>query len=121
MDPRVLRRLGPQLSAVHRQQSQLHRPLLRNFRQWRRRYPRPSEQASLLTLLQLQGMEDHHLEKELRIPAAQTSQESAGDKDNEKSTEKSDAAAKPKEEKKPTETVIPAGSYVVRMDQPYSR
>jgi len=68
--------------------------------------PRPAEQASLLNLLQLQGVEVHRLEKELRIPAAQTSQESV---------------AKPKEEKKPTETVIPAGSYVVRMDQPYSR
>src|SRR5207245_8011759 len=65
----------------------------------------------------------HAHEKKLRIPAAQTSQESAGDKekDKEKSAEKPDAAAKPKEEKKPTETVIPVGSYVVRMDQPYSR
>src|SRR2546423_397969 len=83
--------------------------------------PRPAEQASLLNLLQLQGVEVHRLEKELRIPAAQTNQESAGDKDKEKSAEKSDATAKPKEEKKPTETVIPVGSYVVRMDQPYSR
>src|SRR5205814_4994885 len=68
--------------------------------------PRPAEQARFLNLLQVQGVEVHRLEKELRIPAAQTSQESV---------------AKPKEEKKPTETVIPAGSYVVRMDQPYSR
>src|SRR5947207_1036456 len=68
--------------------------------------PRPAEQASLLNLLQLQGVEVHRLKKELRIPAAQTGQESV---------------AKPKEEKNPTETVIPAGSYVVRMDQPYSR
>jgi hypothetical protein len=78
--------------------------------------PRPAEQASLLNLLRLQGVEVHRMEKELRIPAAQ---EPAGDK--EKSAEKSDSAAKPKEEKKPAETVIPAGSYVVRMDQPYSR
>src|SRR5437899_2539286 len=85
--------------------------------------PRPAEQASLLNLLQLQGVEVHRLEKELRIPAAQSAQESAGDKekDKEKSPEKSDSAAKPKEEKKPTEPVITAGSYVVRMDQPYSR
>src|SRR5207253_6650339 len=53
--------------------------------------PRPAEQASLLNLLQLQGVEVHRLEKELRIPAAQTNQESAGDKDKEKSAEKSDA------------------------------
>src|SRR5438128_975002 len=85
--------------------------------------PRPAEQTSLLNLLQLQGVEVHRLEKELHIPAAAGAQESAGDKekDKEKSPEKSDSAAKPKEEKKPTETVIPAGSYVVRMDQPYSR
>src|SRR5207237_10888242 len=59
--------------------------------------PRPAEQASLLNLLQLQGVEVHRLEKELRIPAAQTSQESAGDteKDKEKSAAKPDAAAKP--------------------------
>ena len=37
----------------------------------------------------------------------------------EKAAEKSEGAAK--EEKKPAETVVPAGSYVVRMDQPYSR
>jgi hypothetical protein len=78
--------------------------------------PRPAEQASLLNLLQLQGVEVRRLEKELRIPATQ---EPASDK--EKSAEKPDTAAKPKEEKKPADTVIPAGSYVVRMDQPYSR
>src|SRR5437588_1323990 len=85
--------------------------------------PRPAEQASLLNLLQLQGVEVHRLEKELRIPAAQSAPESASEKekDKEKSAEKSDAAAKPKDEKKPSETVIPSGSYVVRMDQPYSR
>jgi len=85
--------------------------------------PRPAEQASLLNLLQLQGVEVQRLEKELRIPAARSAPESAGDKekDQEKSAEKSDTAAKTKEEKKPAETVIPEGSYVVRMDQPYSR
>jgi hypothetical protein len=85
--------------------------------------PRLAEQASLLTLLQLQGVEVHRLEKEVRIPAATSpSRESGSEK--EKSVENADAAAKSKEskeEKKPTETVIPAGSYVVRMDQPYSR
>jgi hypothetical protein len=81
--------------------------------------PRPAEQASLLNLLQLQGVEVHRLDKELRIPAAPSAQEAGSDK--EKSTEKPDAAAKPKEEKKSAETIIPAGSYVVRMDQPYSR
>src|SRR5207244_11103034 len=83
----------------------------------------PAQTTSSLNHLQLQSVEGHRLEKELHIPAAAGAQESAGDKekDKEKSPEKSDSAAKPKEEKKPTETVIPAGSYVVRMDQPYSR
>src|SRR5437879_11498532 len=68
--------------------------------------PRPAEQASLLNLLQLQGVEVHRLEKELRFPAAKSAQESASDKekDQEKSTEKPDAAAKTKDEKKPAET-----------------
>lgn len=79
--------------------------------------PRPAEQASLLNLLDLQGVEVDRLGVEMHIPAAASVQEPAG----EKPSEKSDAAAKPKEEKKPAETVIPAGSYVVRMDQPYSR
>src|SRR5216684_4353484 len=73
--------------------------------------PRPAEQASLLNLLELQGVEVHRLEKELHIPAAQGAQEAGSDK--EKSVEKSEITAKPKEEKKPAETVIPAGSYVV--------
>jgi len=80
--------------------------------------PRPAEQASLLNLLQLQGVEVHRLEKELRIPVAQSQEEVA---DKEKSGDKPELSTKPKEEKKPAETVIPAGSFVVRMDQPYSR
>ena len=85
--------------------------------------PRPAEQASLLNLLELQGVEVHRLEKEFRIPTAPGVLDAGSEKekDREKPADKSDAAAKPKEEKKPAETVIPAGSYVVRMDQPYSR
>src|SRR5260370_4402129 len=85
--------------------------------------PRPAEQAGLLNLLELQGVEVHRLEKQLHIPAVQSAQDVGSDKekDKEKSAEKSDASAKAKEEKKSAETIIPAGSYVVRMDQPYSR
>src|SRR2546429_10010325 len=43
--------------------------------------PRPAEQASFLNLLDLQGVEVHRLEKELRIPAAQSAPESASDKE----------------------------------------
>jgi len=85
--------------------------------------PRPAEQASLLNLLELQGVEVDRLGVDLHISPAASVQEPAveKEKDKEKPSEKSDAAAKPKEEKKAAETVIPAGSYVVRMDQPYSR
>ncbi len=91
--------------------------------------PRPAEQAGLLNLLQLQGVEVHRTEKEIRLPAADASREAEARKEKssekpqeksaEKPVEKPEAAAK--DEKKPAETVIPAGSYVVRMDQPYSR
>ena len=82
--------------------------------------PRPAEQAALLKLFELQGVEVQRLEKEFRV-RAESSRETAGGAENtqEKTEEKPAAAAK--EEKKPAETVIPAGSYVVRMDQPYSR
>jgi hypothetical protein len=89
--------------------------------------PRPAEQASLLNLFELQGIEVHRTEKEIRLPAAESGRDSdarkerSAEKPPAKSAEKSDADAKSKEEKKPAETVIPAGSYVVRMDQPYSR
>jgi hypothetical protein len=68
--------------------------------------PRPAEQASLLSLFELQGIEVHRTEKEVRLPASNSGPS---------------ADARSKEEKKPAETVIPGGSYVVRMDQPYSR
>ena len=40
LDPRLLRRLGPQLHVLHRQRPQRDRPLLRDLRQRRRRYSR---------------------------------------------------------------------------------
>jgi hypothetical protein len=93
--------------------------------------PRPAEQASLLRLFQLQGIEVHRTDKEIRLPAAGAGREGElrkekpvekpPEKPAEKSPEKSDAEAKLKEEKKPAETVVPAGSYIVRLDQPYSR
>ena len=77
--------------------------------------PRPAEQASLLGLFELQGIEIHRTEKEIRLPAPDSG------RDTDLHKEKSAADSRSKEEKKPAETVIPAGSYVVRMDQPYSR
>src|SRR6266478_1445747 len=54
--------------------------------------PRPAECAELVNLLQLQGVEVHRASGEIEVKQG-------------------------KEEKK----VIPAGSYIIRMDQPYSR
>src|SRR5260370_1138931 len=45
MDSRLLRRLGPQLSALHRQQSQLHWPVLPNLGQWWRPHPQSHPRA----------------------------------------------------------------------------
>jgi hypothetical protein len=92
--------------------------------------PRPAEQASLLSLLQLQGAELHRLDKEFRVPPGESSGEKGGQGEKaaekptgankaERTPEKSEATTKG--EKKPAATIISAGSYIVRMDQPYSR
>ncbi|MGB9605792.1 MAG: hypothetical protein ACPL88_07945, partial [Bryobacteraceae bacterium] len=57
--------------------------------------PRPAECASLVNLLQLQGVEVHRADADFDVTAGQG-----------------------KDEKK---VKFPAGSYIVRMDQPYSR
>ena len=82
--------------------------------------PRPGEQAALLTTLQIQGVEVQRLEKEIRIPATENNAREAGGR-GERAERADSGKDSTKEEKKPAETVIPAGSYVVRMDQPYSR
>ena len=76
--------------------------------------PRPAEQAALLNLFELQGVEVQRTEKEIRLPAEEKTERPAA-RGGTGAPEKSDT------DKKPQETVIPAGSYVVRMDQPYSR
>ena len=69
--------------------------------------PRPAEQARLLNLLKLQGIEVHRLNQGFTAkapePPARPAREGGASRE----------AAKP--------SVFPAGSYVVRMDQPYSR
>jgi hypothetical protein len=81
--------------------------------------PRPGEQARFLNLLQAQGVEVHRTEKEIRLPATGDSKaEASGKAAGARSAQEKNEA---KEDKKPAETVIPAGSYMVRMDQPYSR
>ena len=89
--------------------------------------PRPDEQAGLLNLLEMQGVEVQRTSKEFRLPASASSGESSDKAPARRRGESSEAAAaddkKPADaaEKKPAETVFPAGSYVIRMDQPYSR
>ena len=85
--------------------------------------PRPGEQAGLLNLLEMQGVEVQRTSKEFRVPAAASSADSGDRAPARRRGESGEAAASDKKpadaEKK--ETVFAAGSYVVRMDQPYSR
>jgi hypothetical protein len=83
--------------------------------------PRTGEQANLLSLLEMQGVEIHRMSREFRIPAAPSATESSPkEKKSDPSIDKklADSAEKKTQE---NGAVIPAGSYVVRMDQPYSR
>jgi Zinc carboxypeptidase len=85
--------------------------------------PRPGEQAGLLNLLEMQGVEVQRTSKEFRVPAAASAADSGEKATGRRHGESAETAAPDKKpadaEKK--ETVFPAGSYVVRMDQPYSR
>jgi Zinc carboxypeptidase len=83
--------------------------------------PRPVEQGRLLNLLEIQGVEVQRTDKEIRLPASTENDRPSNDRPSSgraAQAEKPDAA---KEDKKPAETIVPAGSYIVRMDQPYSR
>jgi dipeptidyl aminopeptidase/acylaminoacyl peptidase len=79
---------------------------------------RPVLAAQLASLLQRQGAEIHRLDRETEVkvakPAPARGQPSA--------SPASDATPPPKpEQSKPQPQKVAAGSYVVRMDQPYSR
>jgi hypothetical protein len=72
--------------------------------------PRPGGQAELLSLLQLQGNEVHRATAPFSVtmPAK-------------KGAKKADKKEGKKKTPKTTTRKFPAGSYIVRMDQPYSR
>jgi hypothetical protein len=75
---------------------------------------RPALAAQLALLLQKQGAEVHRLEQEFEFKEkASLKPEAKGDKG------KDETAAKKGQEAKTTK--IPLGSYLIRMDQPYSR
>src|SRR5579872_6961826 len=91
--------------------------------------PRPGGQADLLRLLQTQGCEIHRAGEAFTVmmPAKKAparggrgGRGAAAPTDGEAS-DGAQAAAKPAEKPKPEPKTFPAGSYVVRMDQPYSR
>jgi hypothetical protein len=86
--------------------------------------PRPGNQARLLRVLQGQGCEIHRA----TAPFTVTVKKKKSDRGNGKSAStngpSSTPSASPLPAAKPSETetrTFPAGSYIVRMDQPYSR
>ena len=88
--------------------------------------PRPGGQADLLRLLQDQGCEVSRATAAFTVlmPAKKKPRGGRGASDaSENKDSESDSAGdhKPPEKPKPEPRTFPAGSYVVRMDQPYSR
>lgn len=98
---------------------------------------RPAEQARLLNLLKMQGVEIQRTTEEYKVstpapagaPPARGSQVGERERSNTPASGeiRSDSAGAEgaqrmrREPPQPSLTVYPAGSYVVRMDQPYSR
>ncbi len=79
--------------------------------------PRPGGQAELLRTLQLQGCEISRAAApfSVTLPAKKAARKTAEE------ARSAQPAAGKKEEKAPEVKQFPAGSYIVRMDQPYSR
>ena len=77
---------------------------------------RPALSAHLARLLQDQGLEIARLNQDFAATPARSTPSSDNAKENAK-----EAGAKTAKEKPPVAARIPGGSYVIRMDQPYSR
>jgi hypothetical protein len=77
--------------------------------------PSPSRQAMLLRVLRDQHVEVQQTAAPVTVELPQPPKAADSDKDDEANSSKS---TKPKP---PTSRTFPAGSYVIRMDQPYSR
>ena len=95
---------------------------------------RPALAAQLASLLQRQGVEIQKLEEDYEVkdagasaakPAPEKTAEKASNHEEERSNRKKPAREKeeaaPEKQEQPGETKIPLGSYIIRMDQPYSR
>jgi hypothetical protein len=86
--------------------------------------PRPGGQAELLRLLQAQGCEISRATEPFTITLPKKKDTGAGKaetKDAPPRVPAADGPAQNKESKTPETMRFPAGSYIVRMDQPYSR
>jgi hypothetical protein len=97
--------------------------------------PRPGAQAALLAILRKQGCEISRATApfSVKVPAKKPKQPATGragteeaasnqkDDAQQKETAPQDTSTKSKTPAPPTIVQFPAGSYVVRMDQPYSR
>src|SRR5260370_22064404 len=80
--------------------------------------------ATLLRVLQAQGCEIHRATAPFTVSVRRKKSASANDKLASSSSPSSTANARPSPAAKPSDTearTFPAGSYIVRMDQPYSR
>ncbi|HXL21772.1 MAG TPA: M14 family zinc carboxypeptidase [Candidatus Dormibacteraeota bacterium] len=88
---------------------------------------RPALAAQLANLLQKQGAEVQRLEQEFEVKekpapkAADGKEDTKADAKADAKSEKSKEGAETKKSGEPKITKIPIGSYIVRMDQPYSR
>src|SRR5262249_39335469 len=85
---------------------------------------RPALAASLAQALQKQGAEVHRLEQEYEFKEKAPAKPAEAKSDTK--SDKGDKGDKPKDEatkkaEEPKSVKIPLGSYVIRMDQPYSR
>jgi Zinc carboxypeptidase len=78
---------------------------------------RPTLAAGLVRLLQRQGAEVHRLEKDVEVKVAKPSAPRA----RPSASSPSETAGETKKPEEPKLEKIPAGTYVVRMDQPYCR
>jgi hypothetical protein len=84
---------------------------------------RPALAAQLANLLQRQGAEVHRLEEEFSVKEnPQAEMKSSEAKPDEKTSgDKGKDKPADKKSEEPKLTKIPMGSYIIRMDQPYSR
>jgi hypothetical protein len=97
--------------------------------------PRPGDQARLLNILESQGIEISRAQKDFAAPVPKLESPAIGGESKPAETKEARGEAKPVEAKEtggeqkskakePAATTpqhFPAGSYIIRMDQPYSR